>query len=65
MEIIGEKIDEWFTIHQIRQFFPPPIFSHARYIAKTDSKKNWQVKVGEWCLFAKFTKFSTKFSHVL
>ena len=31
-EIIGKKIDEWFTIHQIRQFFPPPIFSHARYI---------------------------------
>ena len=24
-----KKIDEWFTI---RQFFPPPIFSHARYI---------------------------------
>ena len=23
-----KKIDEWFTI---RQYFPPPIFSHARY----------------------------------
>ena len=28
-EIIGKKIDEWFTICQ---FFPPPIFSHARYM---------------------------------
>ena len=28
-----KKIDEWFTIRQIRQFFPPPIFSHARYVA--------------------------------
>ena len=26
-----KKIDEWFTIRQIRQSFPPPIFSHARY----------------------------------
>ena len=46
MEIIGEKkIDEWFTI---RQFFPPPIFSHARYSTDRSTAHPWLWPTKPW-----------------